>query len=87
MTTEHELREKLRKIAALYEGATTAGECEAAAAALNRVHAAFGSAEQTERIVEMNFRLPDSGVGGSFLRSAVDTGSGHFVIHASGIRP
>jgi len=31
MTTEAELREKLRKIHALFEGATTAGEREAAA--------------------------------------------------------
>ena len=39
MTTEQELRQKLRKIAALFEGATSAGERDAAAAALNRVSA------------------------------------------------
>ena len=59
MTTEHELREKLRKIAALFEGATTAGERDAAAAALNRVRAALRAAEQTERPIQMSFRLPD----------------------------
>ncbi len=59
MTTEQELRQKLRKIAALFEGATTAGERDAAAAALNRIRAALSAAEQTERIIEMNFRLPD----------------------------
>lgn len=59
MTTEHELRQKLRKIEALFEGATTAGERDAAVAALNRVRAALKAAEQTERSVEMNFRLPD----------------------------
>jgi len=37
MTTEHELRQKLRKIAALFEGATSAGERDAAAAALGRI--------------------------------------------------
>lgn len=59
MTTENELREKLRKIAVLFEGATTAGERDAAAAALNRVRAALSAAEQNERTIEMNFRLPD----------------------------
>ena len=37
MTTEHELRQKLRKISALFEGATTSGERDAAAAAIDRV--------------------------------------------------
>ncbi len=59
MTTEKELRQKLRKIAALFEGATTTGERDAAAAALNRVRAALSAAEKAERTVEMNFRLPD----------------------------
>ena len=59
MTTEQQLRQKLRKIAELFEGATTAGERDAAAAALNRVRAALKAAEQTERTIEMNFRLPD----------------------------
>jgi hypothetical protein len=58
-TTEQELRQKLRKIAALFEGATSAGEREAAAAALHRVRAALKAAESTERTIEMNFRLPD----------------------------
>jgi len=59
LTTEQELRQKLRKIAALFEGATTAGERDAAVAALNRVRAALSAAEKTERTIEMTFRLPD----------------------------
>lgn len=59
MTTEQELRQKLRKIATLYEGATTAGERDAAAAALGRIRAALSAAEQVERSIEMSFRLPD----------------------------
>lgn len=59
MTTEQELREKLRKIAALFEGATTAGERDAAAAALSRVRAALSATEKTEPSLEFNFRLPD----------------------------
>ena len=35
--TEQQLRERLRKISALFEGAITVGEREAAAAALRRV--------------------------------------------------
>lgn len=59
LTTEQELRQKLRKIAALFEGATTPGERDAAAAALDRIRAALGAAEQTEQTIEMSFRLPD----------------------------
>lgn len=59
MTTEQELRQKLRKIAALFEGATTVGERDAAAEALNRIRAALIAAEETERAIEMSFRLPD----------------------------
>ncbi|HWG21465.1 MAG TPA: hypothetical protein VG225_13125 [Terracidiphilus sp.] len=59
MTDERELRQKLRKIAALFEGATTAGERNAAAAAIERVRAALSAAEKTERIIEMNFRIQD----------------------------
>jgi hypothetical protein len=57
--TEQELREKLRKIAALFEGATTDGERNAAAAAIERIRAALNAAERTEQIIEMQFRLSD----------------------------
>ena len=59
MTTEKELREKLRKIAALFEGATTTGEREAAAAASKRVLAALNVAEKVEPTIEMQFALSD----------------------------
>ena len=59
MTTEQELREKLRKISALFEGATTAGERDAALAAIQRVKKALAGLQQTERSVEMQFTLPD----------------------------
>jgi hypothetical protein len=59
MTTEQELREKLRKISALFEGATTSGERNAAAAAIDRVRRALKVAGQTEQPVEMQFALPD----------------------------
>ena len=67
MSTEQELREKLRKIAALFEGATSAGEREAAEAALNRVRAALAATEKTERSIEMSFRLPDPWKRRAFL--------------------
>jgi hypothetical protein len=63
--TEQQLRERLRKIAALFEGAKTAGEREAAAAAMARVSAALKSAKPEpppvyrEPLVEMQFSLPD----------------------------
>jgi hypothetical protein len=59
MTTERELREKLRKIAALFEGATTAGERDAAAAATQRIRAALNAAEQKDHPIEVQFRLSD----------------------------
>jgi hypothetical protein len=59
MTTEQQLREKLRKIAALFEGATTTGERAAAAAAIERVKKALGLTMQAERPVEYQFTLSD----------------------------
>jgi hypothetical protein len=59
VSTEQELRQKLRKIAALFEGAATLGEQDAAAAAIARVRAALKAAEQKEKPVETDFRLPD----------------------------
>jgi hypothetical protein len=59
MTTEQELRQKLRKIAALFEGATTTGERLAAAAALDRVRKALSAAEKVEQPVETQFTLLD----------------------------
>src|SRR5215831_15427951 len=59
MITENDLREKLRKITALFEGATTAGERNAAAAAIARVKQALASMGQVEQPVEMQFSLAD----------------------------
>jgi hypothetical protein len=61
MTTEQELRQKLRKISALFEGATTAGERDAAAAAaaIDRVRKALAASEQVEKSVETQFKLAD----------------------------
>jgi len=59
VTTEQELRERLRKISALFEGATTAGERNAAAAAIERVKKALAGMQRTEQSVEIQFTLPD----------------------------
>ena len=59
MTTEEQLRERLRKISALFEGATTAGERSAAAAAIERVKQALAAAAKTEQPREFQFTLPD----------------------------
>ena len=59
MMTEAQLRERLRKISALFEGATTAGERSAAAAALERIRAALGSKTPQEEPREFQFTLPD----------------------------
>jgi len=59
MTREEQIREKLRKIAALFEGATTIGERNAAAAAIERVKKALGAALKSEQPEEFQFTLPD----------------------------
>ena len=47
------------KISALFEGATTTGERNAAAAAIERVKKALAGMLRTEPTVEMQFSLPD----------------------------
>src|ERR1035441_4152547 len=59
MTTEQQLRERLRKIAALFEGATTVGERNAAAAAIDRVKRAIDTTSKVDTPVEYHFNLPD----------------------------
>ena len=60
MTTEHQLRDRLRKITALFEGATTPGERNAAAAAIERVKKALGITAKVEQPTEYTFKLPDA---------------------------
>jgi hypothetical protein len=59
MTTEQQLRERLRKIANLFEGATTTGERNAAASAIERVKRAIDAAAKVDTPVEYHFNLPD----------------------------
>ena len=59
MTTQAQLRDKLRKIEALFLGAGTAGERLAAEAALARVRAKLAEMERKDSAVEMQFSLAD----------------------------
>lgn len=59
MLSDDRLREKLRKIEALYAGATTAGEKSAAGAAADRIRRKFEAASQKERAEEFKFSIPD----------------------------
>jgi hypothetical protein len=59
MTTEQQLRDRLRKISALFEGATTIGERNAAAAAIERVKLALASTTKVEQPTEFQFTMPD----------------------------
>ena len=59
MTTETELKDKLRKIEALFAGAATAGERGAAQAARDRIQAKLHAFEAQEAPVEMKFTLGD----------------------------
>jgi len=59
MTPERILREKLRKIEALFAGAATAGEKAAAGAAAERIRRSLGQAARKEESIEMKFSIPD----------------------------
>lgn len=59
MNDEAALRDKLRKIEALFSGAAMAGEKAAAGAAADRIRARLREDEKREKPVEMRFSLPD----------------------------
>lgn len=59
MITEQQLREKLRKITALFEGAATSGERQAAAAAMERLRQALHTAGKQQPPPETKFSLAD----------------------------
>ena len=59
MSDEAALREKLRKIEAMFAGAGTAGERNAAEAALERVRARLAELRRRDAPIEMQFSLPD----------------------------
>ena len=59
MTTEPQLREKLRKITALFETAATVGERQAAAAAMERIRKGLDAAVKTQPLPETRFSLAD----------------------------
>ncbi len=59
LESERQLRDKLRKIAALFEGAATPGERSAALAAIERVKQSLAAVQRTEQPVEFQFTLPD----------------------------
>jgi hypothetical protein len=59
MPHESLLREKLRKIEALFVGAGTAGEQAAAGAAAERIRRQIADIARTEPPVEIRFSIPD----------------------------
>src|SRR5262245_53565901 len=59
MSSEAELREKLRKIEALFAGATFVGEKDAASAAADRIRAQLKEHATREQAIETQFSLPD----------------------------
>jgi len=59
VSSETHLRDKLRKIEALFAGAGTAGERLAAEAALERVKARLTELGSRDPAIEMQFSMPD----------------------------
>jgi hypothetical protein len=60
LSAEARLRDKLRKIEALFAGAATPGEKAAADAAADRIRARLGAAADSEVPEEIRFSIPDS---------------------------
>ena len=59
MAEEAQLRERLRKIEALFASAGTAGERLAAEAALDRVRSRLTAMNERDPAIEMQFSMPD----------------------------
>ncbi len=59
MSNEQQLREKLRKIEALFAGAGTPGEKQAAGAAAERIRSQLQDAGRTEPVIELRYSIPD----------------------------
>ena len=59
MSDESLLRDKLRKIEALFAGAGTPGEAVAAKAAAERIRARLNETAKTEAAIEFRFSVPD----------------------------
>ncbi|MGB8527816.1 MAG: hypothetical protein WCD75_13445, partial [Rhodoplanes sp.] len=59
MTPEHILRDKLRKIEALFAGAATPGKKAAAGAAAERIRERLGRTAGKEEPVELKFSISD----------------------------
>ncbi|MEA2730542.1 MAG: hypothetical protein QOF70_5017 [Acetobacteraceae bacterium] len=78
MSDESQLREKLRKIEALFAGAGTTGERLAAEAALDRVRARLATLERDDPAVEMQFSMPDQWSRRLFLALSRRYGLGPF---------
>ena len=73
MRSEERLREKHRKIEALYAGAATAGEKIAAGAAAERIRRQFQSASRKEQAESSDSRSPIPGRASSSSPSPVAT--------------
>ncbi len=59
MMIEDQLRERLKKVEALYFGSTSTGEREAAGAAVDRLRAKLDEAARSDPPAEMKFTLPN----------------------------
>ncbi len=59
MAIEDELRERLRKVEALFFGAATAGERDAAGAAAERLRAKLDEAARRDPPINIRFTMPD----------------------------
>lgn len=77
VNAEEHLIEKLRKIEALYAGATTPGERIAAESALDRILQRLLELERVETAVEYRFTLPDGWSKDLFIS----------LLHRYGLRP
>ena len=86
MEIEDQLRERLRKVEALFFGAATLGEREAACAAAERLKAKLDEAIRWDPPVELKFTMPDQWSCKCSSRFAAAMGSNRSVMRASATR-
>jgi hypothetical protein len=81
MATQSQLREKLRKIEALFWGGATAGERGAAEAALERVRARLAQLNQQDPPIAMQFSISDPWSRHLFMALCRRYGINHYRYH------
>ena len=87
MTPDQLLRDKLRKIEAIFAGAATPGEKAAAGAAAERIRERLGQAPARKTSLSGSSQFLICGPGSCLSRYAGATACDHSAIHGCAVKP